>query len=166
MKNSCVSNILYEFPNEDSFRVETCINPVCHLLNWFLFDRSACTVVLFTFLSAVMQRNLLRCCWSWHVPCHSTAIIWVAEVWSYIVRKVQTFYRTPTHNTMFPLRSFVVQFEIQQADKFCHKILRYVKDAIIAFPKQPTLNNVQCSSDLPWRRATCWPALLIWYIIL
>jgi hypothetical protein len=41
--------------------------------------------------------------------------------------------------------------------QFCHKI---------ALPKQPTHNNKQCSSDIPWRRLTCWLALLIKYIIL
>ena len=45
--------------------------------------------------------------------------------------------------------------------QICHKILRCMKDAIIVLPKELALNNVQCSSDLPWRRPSCWAALLI-----
>jgi len=33
MKNLRVSNVLCEFPDEDSLRTKTCINAICHLLN-------------------------------------------------------------------------------------------------------------------------------------
>ena len=56
-KKSCDSNILCELPSNGCLRNETCRHAVCHLLYWVLFDWTVCTVVLFTLLLAVTQRN-------------------------------------------------------------------------------------------------------------
>jgi hypothetical protein len=60
MKNRFFSNILYALPDDDPLRIETCSNAECNLVNGVVFDRSACTVVLFTLLLAVTERNLQR----------------------------------------------------------------------------------------------------------
>ena len=77
-----VANIFFKLRNDDPLRVETRKTAGWNLWNWILFDRIACTAVLFTLLLAVRQRNLKRCRKSRHVSCHSTVMMWSWEVWS------------------------------------------------------------------------------------
>ena len=156
MKKLFFLNILCEFLDEDFLRIKTCIKTVCHLLNWVVFDRSACTVVLFTSSFTVTQRNLHRRCKSRHVAYEgkptdakksysasvgfihkqsvtmhghkilkfSTCVLYhhqhgvVLRSLVLYSKKILGFFKTPTHNMMFPFRRCVIKFEIQQADNF------------------------------------------------
>ena len=42
-----ISDIMYEYPDEDFSRIETCSKE--GYTNWVVFDRSACSVVLITY---------------------------------------------------------------------------------------------------------------------
>ena len=42
-----ISDIMYEFSDEDFSRIETCSKD--GYINWVVFDRSACCVVLITY---------------------------------------------------------------------------------------------------------------------
>jgi hypothetical protein len=147
MKNFRVSNILCELTDEDSLRNRTCINAMCHLLNWVLFDPNACTVVLFTLLLAVIQRNLQLRCKSRDVYCHSTAMMWVWEVWSYIAGNLQGLYTTPTLNMMFPLLRCVIKVELQQVDKFVQKYYNIWRTQQLHFPNI-TLSFIYSAPEL------------------
>jgi len=105
-KNRRFSYILFEISDKDSLRIEKCINVVGLLLNWVLFDRIACTVVLFNSPFTVTQRNLERRLKSRHVSCHNTSMMWDWEVWSYIQKIEHWFFARllPTKMILFLLR--------------------------------------------------------------
>ena len=113
------SNILYELPDYDSLRIETCSNASYHLLNWVIFDRSAGTVVLLILLLAVTQRNLRRRYKSRPFPCHSTDIMGVWEVWSCISRKVRGFKRSLPTKIMLPLQRWDIKFKSPTNRNLC-----------------------------------------------
>jgi hypothetical protein len=48
VNNYSVTNITYEFSDEDCLRIETCIPAMWHLLRWIVFDRSV-YIVFFNF---------------------------------------------------------------------------------------------------------------------
>ena len=88
MKNRCASNIIFiNFLIMFSYQLKHVVRQVANVLNWVLFDWSSCTVVLFSLILSVTQRNLRSRCKSRHVPYHSTAIMWIWEVWAYIEKR-------------------------------------------------------------------------------
>jgi len=97
---------LFELPSNDSLRKEICRHAVCNLLYWVLFDWTVCTVVLFTLLLAVTQRNLRSLCKSGHVSCKTKTMMGVCEVWSHIERKDRVFTRPVPTKMILPLQSW------------------------------------------------------------
>jgi len=59
-----------------------------HVITQFaIYYIEFCLNEVIVLLLAVTQRNLRIRCNSRHVSCHSAAMMWVLEIWSYIERK-------------------------------------------------------------------------------
>jgi len=162
-KKRRVSNILFEISDKVSLRIEKYINVGFFLLNWDLFDRIACTVVLFNSPCTVTQRNLERRLKYRQVSCHNTSMMRVWEVWSYIENKEhwvlpdayqQKWYYFFCNETL----SSKTQRKgtISVLTKLWERRYNYSYQIHIF---------IERSSDLPCWRPSCWPALKIHFII-